>query len=42
MLGDNILVAPVLEKGATTKRIIFPEGKWIGDDGAKYTALVFR
>ena len=32
MLGDNILVAPVLEKGATTKRVIFPEGKWIGDD----------
>ena len=32
MLGDNILVAPVLMKGATTKRVVFPKGKWIGDD----------
>lgn len=32
MLGDDILVAPVLEKGAVTKLIVFPEGKWIGDD----------
>jgi alpha-glucosidase (family GH31 glycosyl hydrolase) len=35
MLGDNILVAPVLEKGATTKRVFFPEGIWIGDDQSK-------
>lgn len=32
MLGDNILVAPVTVKGAITKSVIFPEGKWIGDD----------
>ena len=28
LLGDNILVAPVLVKGATTRSIIIPEGKW--------------
>ncbi|GAJ11981.1 unnamed protein product, partial [marine sediment metagenome] len=33
MLGDNILVAPVVEKGARSRAIVFPKGKWIGDDG---------
>jgi oligosaccharide 4-alpha-D-glucosyltransferase len=28
MWGDNILVAPVLEKGAVTKNIYFPKGRW--------------
>ncbi len=28
MLGEDFLVAPVLEKGATKKEIYFPEGKW--------------
>lgn len=37
MLGDKYLVAPVLEKGATTKEIRFPEGKWEGDDGSVVT-----
>jgi alpha-glucosidase (family GH31 glycosyl hydrolase) len=32
MLGNSILVAPVLIKGAVTKRIVFPHGRWIGDD----------
>ncbi|MCM0647318.1 glycoside hydrolase family 31 protein [Clostridium swellfunianum] len=32
MLGDKILVAPVLKKGATSRSIVFPRGKWIGDD----------
>ncbi len=34
MLGDKILVAPVVEKGASRKRIVFPEGIWSGDDGS--------
>jgi alpha-glucosidase (family GH31 glycosyl hydrolase) len=34
MLGDNILVAPVLIKGAVTKKVVFPEGIWVGDDNS--------
>jgi oligosaccharide 4-alpha-D-glucosyltransferase len=28
MWGENILVAPVVEKGATERKIYLPEGKW--------------
>ncbi|WMJ90100.1 glycoside hydrolase family 31 protein [Anaerocolumna sp. MB42-C2] len=34
MLGDNILVAPVIIKGAVTKNVVFPEGVWVGDDNS--------
>lgn len=34
MLGDDILVAPILEKGKTSKVITFPDGEWNGDDGS--------
>lgn len=37
MLGDSILVAPVIEKNTYSREIIFPEGKWIGDDGSVVT-----
>jgi alpha-glucosidase len=37
MLGNNILVAPVLEKGAVKRFIQFPQGKWKGDDGSIVT-----
>ena len=33
LLGSSILVAPVIEKGARTRTIHFPPGKWQGDDG---------
>jgi alpha-glucosidase (family GH31 glycosyl hydrolase) len=33
MLGDYILVAPVVEKGKTSRKVEFPEGLWKGDDG---------
>jgi alpha-glucosidase (family GH31 glycosyl hydrolase) len=33
-LGENILVAPVLEKGARSRSAIFPPGDWRGDDGS--------
>lgn len=33
MLGNNLLVAPVLVKGARTKLVQFPPGTWFGDDG---------
>lgn len=34
LLGDDILVAPVLTKGAVTRSIVFPQGTWKGDDGS--------
>ena len=34
LLGDRILVAPVLEKGARSRTVVFPEGNWVGDDGS--------
>jgi alpha-glucosidase (family GH31 glycosyl hydrolase) len=35
LLGDDILVAPVLRKDAISREIVFPPGRWIGDDGAR-------
>lgn len=32
MLGNDILVAPVLEKNTYSREIVFPSGKWLGDD----------
>jgi alpha-glucosidase (family GH31 glycosyl hydrolase) len=36
MLGNDILVAPVLEKGARSRSVVLPKGRWIADDGKKY------
>lgn len=33
MLGDDILVAPVLHKDATSREVVFPPGDWVGEDG---------
>jgi alpha-glucosidase (family GH31 glycosyl hydrolase) len=33
LLGPDILVAPVLEQAARTRRIVFPPGRWRGEDG---------
>jgi len=35
MLGDSILVAPVLEKGARSRKIVLPEGIWLDWHGKK-------
>lgn len=38
MLGENIMVAPMLQKG-TQRTVVFPKikkGKWVADDGAIY------
>ena len=32
LLGDDLLVAPVIAKGAITRSIVFPPGTWCGDD----------
>jgi len=34
MLGDDVLVAPVMQKGATNRMVQFPGGKWKGNDGS--------
>ena len=33
LMGDDLLVAPVLEKGAKHRRVVLPPGRWRGDDG---------
>lgn len=33
LLGDSILVAPVLQQGARERSVVFPAGTWKGDDG---------
>jgi alpha-glucosidase (family GH31 glycosyl hydrolase) len=37
LLGESILVAPVLEKGARSREVVFPEGIWQGDDDSRVT-----
>lgn len=36
MLGENLLVAPVLEKGARQRRVAFPKGRWMDANGREY------
>lgn len=36
LLGDRILVAPVTEKGATKRTVIFPKGRWKDVEGKTY------
>jgi len=33
LLGDNVLVTPVLVKGATTRTVVLPKGKWRSFNG---------
>ncbi|MSU50599.1 MAG: hypothetical protein EXS37_16185 [Opitutus sp.] len=34
MLGDVILVAPLVTKGGRARMVTFPPGHWLGDDGS--------
>ena len=36
LMGDDLLVAPVLEKGAAARRVVLPPGRWRADDGARF------
>ena len=40
MMGDDLLVAPVIEKGAKTRKVVLPPGKWHADDGRIYNGPV--
>jgi hypothetical protein len=37
LLGDGILVAPMLEKRGRQRKVVFPPGTWRGDDGSVVT-----
>ena len=37
LLGEDILVAPVLAKDARSRKVAFPAGTWKGDDGSTVT-----
>ena len=36
LMGDDLLVAPVLEKGATSRRVVLPPGAWHATDGTRF------
>ena len=36
MMGDELLVAPVVEGGAKTRKVVLPSGTWKADDGRMY------
>ncbi|MEI7502657.1 MAG: glycoside hydrolase family 31 protein [Paludibacter sp.] len=36
LLGKDLIVAPMLKKGETTRSVILPKGKWLADDGKIY------
>ena len=33
MMGDRLLVAPVVESGSGTREVVIPPGEWTADDG---------
>lgn len=37
MLGESVLVAPVIKKGQKVRTVYLPEGEWIGFDNKIYT-----
>lgn len=36
VLGNDIIVAPVVEKGARSRSVVLPQGNWKADDGQSY------
>ena len=37
MMGNDLLVAPVMEKGAGSRKVVLPPGRWKADDGRTFT-----
>lgn len=42
MLGDSLLVAPVLTKGDRTRNVVLPTGRWKYVDGTVYGRRTYR
>ncbi len=40
LMGDDLLVAPVVEEGATARTVVVPPGTWRADDGTVVTGPV--
>jgi alpha-glucosidase len=40
MMGEDLLVAPVLKKGAASRKVVLPPGRWRGDDGKTFDGPV--
>ena len=36
-MGDEMVVAPQLEKGALQREVVIPPGKWLSDNGEVIT-----
>ena len=36
MMGEDLLVAPVLKKGEASRAVVLPPGMWLADDGATF------
>ena len=36
VLGNDIIVAPVVKKGARSRKVVLPKGKWLDEKGNKY------
>ena len=36
MMGEDLMVAPVLAKGALSRKVVLPPGRWLGDDGKTF------
>lgn len=36
LMGEDLLVAPVVEKGATSRKVVIPPGTWKADDGTVF------
>jgi alpha-glucosidase (family GH31 glycosyl hydrolase) len=36
VLGQDIIVAPVVEKGVRSRKVILPKGDWLSEDGQNY------
>ena len=36
MLGDTLIVAPVVDEGAVSRDVYLPRGGWVGNNGITY------
>jgi alpha-glucosidase (family GH31 glycosyl hydrolase) len=37
MLGEDILVAPVVTKATYERKVVFPAGEWVDEEGNVYS-----